>query len=131
MDCVYCQSDQVVKNGSKALKSSQVLQRYLCKTCGRRFNKRSGTPMTRLRTPATTVEMALNARHEGLGVRVAARVVGTSPSCITDWEERLSMHLPAWSANAPERGEVTIEGDELYTRVAENLPPRSLPGMDD
>ena len=82
--------------------------------------------MARLRTPVTTVEMALKARHEGLGIRAAARVVGTSPSRITTWEERLSSHLPAWSPPAPEGGEVTIEGDELYTRGGENLPPRSL-----
>ena len=130
MNCVYCQSEQVVKNGSKTLKSNQVLQRYLCKTCGRRFNERSGTPMARLRTPAATVEMALNVRHEGPGVRAAARVVGKSPSTITDWEERLSTHLPAWSPCAPEGGAVTIDGDELYTRVCETLPPRSLSRMD-
>mgnify|MGYP001791441222 FL=1 len=88
MNCVHCQSEQVVKNGVKTLKSNQMLQRYLCKACGRRFNERSGTPMARLRTPVATVEMALNARHEGLGVRAAARVVGKSPSCITNWEER-------------------------------------------
>jgi hypothetical protein len=79
--------------------------------------------MARLRTPVTTVEMALNARHEGLGVRAVARVVGTSPSNITTWEERLSSHLPHWSPPVPEGGEVTIEGDELYTRVGENRIP--------
>lgn len=126
MNCVYCQSEQVVKNGSKTLKSNQLLQRYLCKTCGRRFNERSGTPMARLRTPVATVEMALKARHEGLGVRAAGRIVGKSPSSITDWEERLSTHLLAFSPQAPEGGEVTIEGDELYTRVGENLSPRSI-----
>jgi hypothetical protein len=39
-------------------------------------------------------------------------------------------YLPHWSPPAPEGGEVTIEGDELYTRVGENLPPRSLAGLD-
>jgi transposase-like protein len=125
MNCIHCQSEAIVKNGTKTLKTGQVLQQYLCNTCGRRFNERSGTPMARLRTPVTTVEMALNARHEGLGIRAVARVVGTSPSNITTtaWEERLSSHLPAWSPPAPEGGEVTVEGDELYTRVSENLPP--------
>jgi transposase-like protein len=130
MNCIHCQSEAIVKNGTKTLKTGQVLQQYLCNTCGRRCNERSGTPMARLRTPVTTVEMALNARHEGLGIRTVARVVGTSPSNITTWEERLSSHLPAWSPPAPEGGEVTIEGDELYTRVGENLPPRSLAGLD-
>jgi transposase-like protein len=130
MNCIHCQSEAIVKNGTKTLKTGQVLQQYLCNTCGRRFNERSGTPMARLRTPVTTVEMALNARHEGLGIRAVARVVGTSPSNITTWEKRLSSHLPHWSPPAPEGGEVTIEGDELYTRVGENLPPRSLAGLD-
>jgi transposase-like protein len=80
MNCIHCQSEAIVKNGTKTLKTGQVLQQYLCNTCGRRFNERSGTPMARLRTPVTTVEMALNARHEGLGIRAVARVVGTSPA---------------------------------------------------
>jgi hypothetical protein len=59
MNCIHCQSEAIVKNGTKTLKTGQVLQQYLCNTCGRRFNERSGTPMARLRTPVTTVEMAL------------------------------------------------------------------------
>jgi transposase-like protein len=108
MNCIHCQSEAIVKNGTKTLKTGQVLQQYLCNTCGRRFNERSGTPMARLRAPVATVEMALNARHEGLGVRAAARVVGTSPSNITTWEERLSSHLPAWSPPAPEANPVGV-----------------------
>lgn len=82
--------------------------------------------MAGLRTPVATVEMAFKARHEGLGVRATARVVGKSASCITTWEERLSQQLTQWSPNTPDGGTVTMEGDELYTRVGENLPPRSL-----
>lgn len=126
MKCVYCDSEQVVKNGTKTLKTTQVLQRYLCKECGRRFNERSGTPMAGLRTPVETVEMALKARNEGLGFRAAGRVVGKSPSRITAWEERLSRRLKDWSPNAPDGGDVTVEGDEVYTRVGENLPPRNV-----
>lgn len=127
MQCVHCSSKRVVKNGTKTLKSHEVLQRYLCRDCKRRFNERSGTPMAGLRTPVATVEMAFKARHEGLGVRATARVVGKSASCITAWEKRLSQQLTHWSPNTPDGGTVTMEGDELYTRVGENLPPpRSL-----
>jgi len=126
MRCVHCQSEQVVKNGKTTLQTGQVVQKYLCNECGRRFNERTGTPMSRLRTPAQVVEMALNARGEGLGVRAAARVVNKSASQITAWEERMSKQLKNYSPPAPSEGDVTIEGDELYTRVKENLPPRSL-----
>lgn len=131
MKCVDCESEEVVKNGTTLLQTGQVVQKYLCNECGRRFNERTGTPMWRLRTSSEVVEMALNARGEGLGVRAAARVVKKSPSQITLWEERMSHHLENYSPPAPSEGEVTVEGDELYTRVGENLPPRSVRGMDD
>lgn len=79
--------------------------------------------MKRLRTPIETVEMALKVRNEGLGVRATGRVVGKSASRITAWEELLSGHLNKWSPKAPMGGEVTVEGDEVYTRVGENLSP--------
>ncbi len=127
MNCVHCQSEKVVKNGTKRLKSNNdVLQQYLCNNCGRRFNERTGTPMAGLRTSVEVIEMALTARGEGLGVRAAARVVKKSPSRITAWEERMSEHLENYSPPAPEGGDVTIEGDEVYTRVRENLSPRSV-----
>jgi transposase-like protein len=126
MLCVSCKGNNIVKNGKKQLKTNQVVQQYLCKDCHRRFNERSGTPMNRLRTPVETIEMALKVRNEGLGVRATGRVVGKSASRITAWEERLSKQLKNWSPNAPTGGEVTVEGDEVYTRVGENLPPRKV-----
>lgn len=119
-----------MKNGRKKLKTGQIVQSYLCNECGRRFNERSGTPMARLRTEVGKVEMAIKVRGEGLGIRATARVLGKSPSSITCWEKRISKQLAEWSPKAPEGGEVTIEGDELYTRVGENLPPRKVGRLD-
>ncbi len=124
MNCVYCESEAVVHNGRKPLKSGQFRQRYKCNDCGRRFNEVSGTPMARLRTPIEEIERAMKSRSEGLGIRATARVFGKSPSSITLWEERLSKHLEQWSPPAPQGGSVTIEGDEVYTRVGENLSPQ-------
>ena len=113
-----------MKNGTRTLKNAQVRQVYKCNDCTRRFNEVSGTPMARLRTPIEEVERAMKSRSEGLGIRATARVFGKSPSSITLWEERLSTHLENWSPPAPEEGSVTIEGDEVYTRVGENLSPQ-------
>lgn len=123
MTCLDCGSEAIVKNGTKTLKSGQVRQGYKCNGCGRRFNEVSGTPMARLRTPVEEIERAMKSRSEGLGIRATARVFGKSPSSITLWEERLSGHLEKWSPPAPAGGSVTIEGDEVYTRVGENLSP--------
>jgi hypothetical protein len=70
--------------------------------------------------------MAMKVRSEGLGIRATSRVLGKSDGSIINWEKRLSAQLSNWSPNAPEGGEVTGEGDEIYTRVGENLPPREL-----
>jgi transposase-like protein len=123
MQCIHCASEQVIKYGTKTLQTGQVLQQYLCKACGRRFNERSGTPMSRLRTPVETVSMAIKVRSEGLGIRATARVIGKAASSIITWEEHLSAQLKKWSPPAPNNSDITLEGDELYTRVGENLPP--------
>ncbi len=78
--------------------------------------------MARLRTPRSVVATALNSRTEGLGARATGRIFGKSHSTILRWEERLANWVDAWSPPAPAEREVTLAGDDVYTRVAENLP---------
>lgn len=80
--------------------------------------------MARLRTPSVIVCAALNVRTEGLGIRATGRSFGKSHSTISRWEQRLAQQSAQWSPPAPQGADVTVEGDELYTRVGENLPPR-------
>jgi transposase-like protein len=123
MNCPHCQGQQVVKRGFDTLQDGTQLQRYRCPECGKRFNERTGTSMSRLRTPSGVVSFALNARTEGMGVRATGRTFGKSHTTIMGWEQRLANQIGEWSPPAPEGAEVTIEGDEVYTRVGENLPP--------
>jgi transposase-like protein len=123
MKCVYCESEHVVKNG-KDQASGQIIQTYRCNECGRRFNERSSTPMSRLRTSPETIALAMKVRSEGLGIRVTDRVLEKSPASIITWEKHLSAQRPNWSPPAPERSEIMLEEDEVYTRApSENLPP--------
>lgn len=124
MKCSNCQSQTVVKCGFDTLQDGTSLQRYRCKECGKRFNERTGTPMARLRTPNSLVSFALNARTEGMGVRAAGRTFGKSHTTIMRWEQRLASKIDEWSPPAPGGSDVTVEGDEVYTRIGENLPPR-------
>jgi hypothetical protein len=68
--------------------------------------------------------MAMKVRSEGLGIRATGRVLGKSGGSIITWEKRLSAQLLNWSPPAPTGSEIILEGDEVYTRVGENLPPR-------
>lgn len=126
MNCPDCQSQEVVKNGRMNRLDGSVVQKYLCKSCAKQFNDRTGTPMARLRTPSVIVSAALNVRSEGLGIRATGRSFGKSHSTVIRWEQRLAEQSSQWSPPAPEGADVTIEGDELYTRVGENLPPRTI-----
>ena len=116
MHCLDCQSEQVVKNGKISLKEHTSVQKYLCKACGRQFNERTGTPMARLRTSSTLVSSAINVRSEGMGVRATGRSFGKSHSTIIRWEKRLANSTEHWSPPAPTGADVTVEGDEIYTR---------------
>jgi transposase-like protein len=89
MDCVYCESRRVVKNGRDQA-VGKTIQRYRCNDCGRRFNERSGTPVVRLRTPADIIAIAISARSEGLSLREVGRTLGKPGSSIVNWEKRLS-----------------------------------------
>lgn len=123
MNCPDCQSQKVVKNGKTKRHDGSVAQKYLCKACSKQFNDRTGTPMTRLRTSSVIVSAALNVRTEGLGIRATGRSFGKSHSTIMRWEQRLAEQAAQWSPPAPIGSDVTLEGDEVYTRVAQNLSP--------
>jgi transposase-like protein len=130
MKCPHCQSEQTVKNGTAKMQDQSIQQRYRCQACGKRFNERTNTPMARLRTPSVMVSAAINVRTEGLGVRATGRSFGKSHSTIIRWERRLAKQVNQWSLCAPDGADVTLEGDEVYTRVGENLPPLPVPRMD-
>lgn len=121
--CPHCQNEHTVKNGTATLKDGTKQQRYLCRGCGKRFNERTNTPMAGLRTDAKVIAAALKARSEGLGVRATGRVFETSHATVIQWEKRVAVQVKHWSPPAPEQAEVTLEGDEVYTRVGENFPP--------
>ena len=65
-----------------------------------------------------------------MGTRVECRTFGKSHSTILRWEQRLAEQAENWSPPTPEDSEVTIEGDEVYTRLGENLLPQLVTGLD-
>ena len=78
--------------------------------------------MARLRTPTSIVSIALKMRGEGMRVRASGRVFDKSHSKIRRWEQRIASQESAWSPTAPQDSDMTLENDEHYTRVGENLP---------
>lgn len=67
MNCPHCHSPKTQKDDQRQLHTGQRVQGYRCTAGKKRFNERTGTPMSRLRTPQAVVEVALKARSEGNG----------------------------------------------------------------
>ncbi len=56
-----------------------------------------------------------------MGIRARGRVLEKSHTSIMRWEQKLAAQSEQWSP--PAGADITVEGDEVYTRVGENLPP--------
>lgn len=108
--CLYCESNKnVVKKGFNQLQNGTRLQRYLCRSCNKQFNDRTGTPMSRLRKDSTQVVKVLHMRSEGLGVRATCRVEGIAHGTVICWERRLSAHADNWSPSAQVNSDVIVK----------------------
>lgn len=64
-------------------------------------------------------------------MRATARVFDVSHSTVLRWEQRVANGACQWSPSAPKETDITIEGDELYTRVKRNFSPSRLSRLDD
>jgi transposase-like protein len=62
MNCKYCDSENIVRNGMKGRE-----QRYLCKVCGHQFIEGSDFP--RMRTESRIISSSIDFYFEGLSIR--------------------------------------------------------------
>ncbi len=62
-------------------------------------------------------------RSEGNGIRATARILGKSHATRIGSEKHLAKIEKKWSPPALENGDVTREGDEIYTRVKKIFLP--------
>lgn len=125
LKCPYCSSDKTIKYGKDNLKIAILVQKYKGKNCQKYFNERTGTPMSRLRHSSEKVALAMKMRSEVDGLRGIARTLEKSHSTIIGWEKPLALMAEKWSPPAPEQQNITLEGDEVYTRVKKTFRPIS------
>lgn len=85
--------------------------------------------MSRLRTPANMILFAMKMRNEGMGIRGSWRVLEQFHTSIMRWERKMAAQSEQWSSPAPPEVDITEDGDEVNTRVGENLPPLRVKRM--
>ncbi|NEQ75592.1 MAG: IS1 family transposase [Okeania sp. SIO2C9] len=102
MDCPYCQSHKVVKNGHR-----QGKQSYLCRDCGRQFRDSPCPAGYSSDVKELCVKMSLN----GMGFRAIERVSGISHNTVLNWVRLAQAQICDDNYEIPETAQI----DELQT----------------
>lgn len=109
--CPYCHNDDFIKYGFKG-----IIQRYLCKRCGKTFNARTGTPYARIRRLLERLrfDRAMDAKHS---LREDARTLGVSVSTTFRWRHQNMVRMweeeATLTKNQPLKGNVTVVWEEF------------------
>ena len=104
MDCPYCQSHKVVKNGHR-----QGKQSYLCRECGRQFRDSPCPAGYSSDVKELCVKMSLN----GMGFRAIERVTGISHNTVLNWVRLAEAQICDDNYEIPETAQI----DELQTFI--------------
>ncbi len=96
-----------------------------CNECNRCFSSTFNTFLAGIRKPISLVIQVIKSRTDGLGLNAACRTFDIAKNTLLNWEMRFSgikktLLLYALVHNFLK---LTIEGDEVYTRVGKNVAP--------
>ena len=107
----------VVGNGTYKTRSGAV-RKFICRSCGKVFNDRTGTAFFDLRSSSEKVIMALKLLLKGLSVRATAEVLESKPDTVLFWLRRAAEHSEQVNALLLKDLKVSkVELDELWTFV--------------
>jgi transposase-like protein len=107
----------IVSNGTYPTKSGRI-RKFICRSCGKIFNGRTGTVFFDLRTSEEKVILALKLLLKGMSVRGIAEVLGSKPDTILSWLRRAAEHSEEVDAFLLRDLKVSkVELDELWTFV--------------
>lgn len=123
-DCPDCGSQNIKLHSRYETQSGGTRAVHHCQDCDGYFSDTAATPIAGLRTPLSRIIPILKARSEGMSLNATARTFNVSKKSVIDWECRLSDLQPTLLLYSLLNQFViqVIEGDELYTKVAQNTP---------
>lgn len=128
--CPNCGSEEIRVHTRYETQAHGTRSIYHCDRCDIYYSETFATPIAGLTTPLSRIITVLEARSEGMGLNATARTFKVSKQSVIDWERRLSDLKPTWMLYAllHEFIHQEIEGDELYTKVAQNVTPSASEG---
>ncbi len=118
MECKFCQSQKVVKNG--------VLygyQRYLCRNCNKNFRPRE------LKYSREVKLKVMKSYLNGVGIRAIERIFDVSNQLISYWIKKYGKKLEEIKSKEKVEDEIImqiLEADELFTYIKKTKPSKNL-----
>ena len=104
----------------KIVVHSQQEHRYLCRTCGRTFVERKGTPYYRLRTREETVTLVLTLLAYGCPVQAIVVAFGFDERTVAAWLQRAGDHCRRVHEATVQQGRLDlqhVQADELWVKM--------------
>jgi len=122
--CPNCLCQEIEKHTAYTTKNFGSRIIYKCRQCKCSFSETKNTFIENLKKPISLIVRIIDARTDGLGLNAACRVFSVAKNTIIEWETRFADVKPTLMLYTlvHEFLEVTIEGDELYTKVEKNVP---------
>jgi transposase-like protein len=128
--CPACRSEKLKQHMTYETKQNGQRALYQCQECHHYFAETKHTFLEGLRTPLSTIWTVLEARTEGMGLNATARVCKKTKKTILNWERKFAQlhQVLVLYALVHQFLQVVIEGDEVSTKVEQNLPPHESQG---
>ncbi|MGA3407094.1 MAG: IS6 family transposase, partial [Candidatus Bathyarchaeia archaeon] len=117
--CLYCESDVIVKHGLRHTKTGEI-QRFTCKSCGKRFVRNLG--FERLKATPQIVTSALQLYFTGKSLRNTQKFlrlqgVQVSHQTVYNWIEKYTTLMEKYLDKITPQVSGTWRADELYVKI--------------
>jgi transposase-like protein len=120
--CPECNSENFKRHCCYTIKSGEARTLFQCQDCSNYFSETKNTPLEGLKTAVSRMSLVLEAINDGMGLNAACRTFHIGKNTIKRWVSRLGnlKETLLLYALCHQFIQLQIEGDELYTKVAEN-----------
>lgn len=128
--CPSCESSNIRFRQNYITKNNGERRLYLCRQCRGSFSETFNTPAQGVKSSYSRISMVIMARTEGMGFNACCRTFKLGKETLARWENRfaaLKKVLFLYSLCHKFLSQV-IEGDELYTKIGKNTPPKDSEG---
>jgi len=122
--CPECNTENFKRHCYYTIKSGETRSLFLCQECGNYFSETKNTPLEGLKTPVSRISLILEAINDGMGLNATCRTFHVGKNTVKRWIKRLGdlKETLLMYALCHQFIQLQIEGDELYTKVAQNKP---------